>query len=101
MGENTTLDVPLSFQKLTEHTFITGSTGAGKSNTTCQILHQLQEMSSSEKIHFLVIEPAKGEYAKDFPEADVYDVNPLEKNTTNLLAESVLFSGRNSYSASS
>ena len=84
MGECTTLDVPLSCQRLTEHTFITGSTGAGKSNTTCQILHQLQEMSSSEKIHFLVIEPAKGEYAKDFPEADVYDANPLEK-TTNLL----------------
>ena len=84
MGRCTTSDVALSCQRLTEHTFITGSTGAGKSNTTCQILHQLQNMSGSEKVHFLVIEPAKGEYAKDFPEADVYDVNPLEK-TTNLL----------------
>ncbi len=84
MGECTSVNVALNCQRLTEHTFITGSTGAGKSNTTCQILHQLHEMSYSEKVHFLVIEPAKGEYAKDFPYAEVYDANPLEK-TTNLL----------------
>lgn len=81
MYEEIEQNITLSSERLTEHTFITGSTGAGKSNTTCQILHQLQKNSD---VKFLVIEPAKGEYAEAFPDAAVYDVN-LKNKTTNLL----------------
>mgnify|MGYP000852097970 FL=1 len=48
----------LSKEELTKHTFITGSTGSGKSNTIYRLLEQL----GREKVNFLVIEPAKGEY---------------------------------------
>lgn len=54
-------DVPvhLDIENLTAHTFITGSTGAGKSNTIYTLLN---ELTKNDKAHFLVIEPAKGEY---------------------------------------
>lgn len=48
----------LSREELTKHTFITGSTGSGKSNT----IYRLLERTSRENVKFLVIEPAKGEY---------------------------------------
>ena len=50
--------VSLSKEELTKHTFITGSTGSGKSNTIYRLLERLGE----ENVSFLVIEPAKGEY---------------------------------------
>ena len=40
------------------HTFITGSTGSGKSNTIYEILDQLDTVG----VKFMIIEPAKGEY---------------------------------------
>lgn len=54
-------DVPvhLDIENLTAHMFITGSTGAGKSNTIYTLLN---ELTKNDKAHFLVIEPAKGEY---------------------------------------
>lgn len=71
--ENT--DVSLSKQSLASHTFITGSTGSGKSNTVYQILGEARK----DNVHFLVIEPAKGEYKNVFgndPEVSVYGTNP-------------------------
>jgi hypothetical protein len=50
--------VKLSKNELTKHTFITGSTGAGKSNTIYKLLDSL----GRQEVRFLVIEPAKGEY---------------------------------------
>ena len=50
--------VSLSKNALTAHTFITGSTGAGKSSTVYQILDQ----AARQGVKFLVVEPAKGEY---------------------------------------
>lgn len=50
--------IGISREELTKHTFITGSTGAGKSNTVYKLLDEL----SQQGIKFLVIEPAKGEY---------------------------------------
>lgn len=50
--------IKLSKEELTKHTFITGSTGSGKSNTIYKLLENLAE----QKAKFLVIEPAKGEY---------------------------------------
>ena len=62
MGEKEDTDVMLSLKSLASHCFITGSTGSGKSNTSYQILNELIRNG----IHFLVIEPAKGEYKSVF-----------------------------------
>lgn len=52
----------LDCDSLTKHTFITGTTGSGKSNTMYLLLQDL--FQKGKKI--LVIEPAKGEYKKIF-----------------------------------
>ena len=67
-----TTPVTLDRKSLASHVFITGSTGAGKSNTVFRIL-------SRSKVPFLVIEPAKGEYKDIFggdEEVKVYGTNP-------------------------
>ena len=74
MNHEETTDVKLSSQSLASHTFITGSTGAGKSNTIYQILNE----ASSKNVKFLVIEPAKGEYKNIFGMDE--DVNVLGTN---------------------
>lgn len=56
-------DVELDINSLTGHVFVTGSTGAGKSNA---IYSMLEELSSKRNIPFLIIEPAKGEYKSIF-----------------------------------
>ncbi|MBR2208851.1 MAG: ATP-binding protein [Synergistaceae bacterium] len=58
MGSETAGCVNLDRGSLTMHTFITGSTGSGKSSTVYGMLEQLKKA----KINFMVIEPAKGEY---------------------------------------
>lgn len=58
MGQCENTDVNLDKQSLAMHTFITGSTGAGKSNTIYNILERLNDNG----VKFLVVEPAKGEY---------------------------------------
>ncbi len=50
--------IRISKEELKKHTFITGSTGSGKSNTIYTLLHELAKTG----VHFLVVEPAKGEY---------------------------------------
>ena len=65
----------LSAKSLASHTFITGSTGSGKSNTIYQILDE----ASSEGISYLIVEPAKGEYKNVFGMREgvtVYGTNP-------------------------
>ena len=57
--------VKLDRDSLTAHTFITGSTGSGKSNTVYKLLHELCFCNGSQA-KFLVIEPAKGEYKQVF-----------------------------------
>lgn len=67
--------VMLDLDSLSGHTFITGSTGAGKSNAVYRILNQ----ADKGRIGFLVIEPAKGEYKDAFgnrPDVNVYGTNP-------------------------
>lgn len=69
------LDVELDMQSLCSHTFITGSTGSGKSNTIYQILSK----AKNNEVKFLVIEPAKGEYKNVFTSYNdvfVYGTNP-------------------------
>lgn len=67
--------VALAKKSLASHTFITGSTGSGKSNTVYQIL----EKARKKDVKFLVVEPAKGEYKKVFgsyKSVSVYGTNP-------------------------
>lgn len=75
MGTAETGIVRIDKQSLTAHTFVTGSTGAGKSNAVYQLLSEL----GNRQIPFLVIEPAKGEYKHVFggrPDVNVYGTNP-------------------------
>lgn len=75
MREKEKTKVELDLNTFSSHCFITGSTGSGKSNTT---YHLLEEFIKN-KIPFLVIEPAKGEYRNAF--ANVPDIKIF---TTNL-----------------
>ena len=75
LGQITKKVVELNNKSLNMHTFITGSTGSGKSNTVYQMLVELHQ----DKIPFLVIEPAKGEYKDVFgnwDDVNVYSTNP-------------------------
>lgn len=68
-------DVRLAKSSLASHTFITGSTGSGKSNTVYQLLNE----ALNQNIKFMVVEPAKGEYKHVFGTQDdvyVYGTNP-------------------------
>ena len=67
--------VELSKKSLASHTFITGSTGSGKSNTVYQML----EKARKNNVKFLVVEPAKGEYKHvlgPYKDVSVYGTNP-------------------------
>lgn len=75
LGQITDKVVELNNKSLNMHTFITGSTGSGKSNTVYQMLAELHQNN----IPFLVIEPAKGEYKDVFgnwKDVNVYSTNP-------------------------
>lgn len=68
-------DVRLAKSSLASHTFITGSTGSGKSNTVYQLLNE----ALNQNVKFMVVEPAKGEYKHVFGTHDdvyVYGTNP-------------------------
>lgn len=80
MGITTNTEVKLDINSLAMHTFITGTTGSGKSNTIYWLLEQLIKENKT----FLVIEPAKGEYKKMIGQNDnvtVYGTNPLKADS--------------------
>ncbi len=65
--------VSLDAQKLTAHTFVTGSTGVGKSTTIYKLIQEITQPQNREGIievtnstSFLIIEPTKGEYKDVF-----------------------------------
>lgn len=62
MGKEENSPVTLDVDSLSAHTFITGSTGTGKSNVIYGMLRKLMD----QKVHFMVVEPAKGEYRNVF-----------------------------------
>lgn len=75
MGRETESRVHLNLESLSMHTFITGSTGVGKSNTIYELLRQLRAYGR----HFMVVEPAKGEYKNVFGgwrDVSVFGTNP-------------------------
>jgi hypothetical protein len=71
-----TFRVPL--ETLNRHAFVTGATGAGKSQTVRHILEQL----TSAGVHWLAIEPVKSEYAamagRIEGASDVTVINPAD-----------------------
>lgn len=74
--------VEIDIESLNMHTFITGSTGAGKSTVIYSLLDKLMNTpvknGAGEKIKFMVIEPAKGEYKDRFgyyEDVNVYGTN--------------------------
>lgn len=75
------MPVRLNVRNLTAHTFITGSTGAGKSTTVYKMLDELTRGSTEENVKFMVVEPAKGEYKNALAfnkrlDVHVYGTNP-------------------------
>lgn len=84
VGNTEGTEVELDVSSFCSHTFITGSTGAGKSNAVYTILERLVEVknnSTQKNVSFLVIEPAKGEYKRKFGNYNnvtVYGTNPKE-----------------------
>ena len=74
-GKEENTEVNLNLQSLASHTFITGSTGSGKSNTIYNMILKLIRKN----IKFMVIEPAKGEYKNVFgnrKDVHVFGTNP-------------------------
>lgn len=74
MGNVCSSKVLLNLNSLAMHTFVTGSTGSGKSNTVYEIIRQLDNLG----VNYLVIEPAKGEYKNVFgtySDVHVYGTN--------------------------
>lgn len=65
--------VKLDVKSLTQHVFVTGSTGCGKSETIYKLIGETKHVG----VNFLVIEPAKGEYKNVFGDVSVYGTNPL------------------------
>ena len=77
LGHEEETSVDLDFDSLTMHTFITGTTGSGKSNTVYGMIEGIWKKRKD--VHFLVVEPAKGEYKTAFADKKnvaVYGVNP-------------------------
>ena len=75
MHHEENVKVQLAKESLSSHTFITGSTGSGKSNTVYQLLNEALEQG----VQFMVVEPAKGEYKHIFgsdPDVSVFGTNP-------------------------
>ncbi|MCD8090764.1 MAG: ATP-binding protein [Clostridiales bacterium] len=82
MGQvETGSNVNLNIEGLASHTFITGSTGSGKSNTVYHIL----EEADKQGVNFLVIEPAKGEYKDVFGGRKNVSVYGTNNKKTDLL----------------
>lgn len=81
LGEKSTLPVQLSLEELSKHTFVTGSTGSGKSNTLYLIIDKL--IKKGKKV--LVIEPTKGDYRKVFGGMADMTVYSTRENEMNLL----------------
>ena len=65
--------VKLDVKSLTQHVFVTGSTGCGKSETIYKLINETKQVGTK----FLVIEPAKGEYKNVFGDVKVFGTNPL------------------------
>lgn len=79
LGRREATKAHLDLETLLKHTLVCGCTGSGKSNLIYELLTLLLKSGSGS--HFMVIEPAKGEYKKDLShlnQVKVYGTNPLK-----------------------
>lgn len=81
MGKITEKVMQLSKESMAMHTFITGSTGSGKSNAIYEMLDQLDIVG----VKFMIIEPAKGEYKNVFGNRNNVTVLGTNPNYSELL----------------
>jgi len=75
MGKTEATKMKFDLDRFASHCFICGASGSGKSNTTYNLLNEFFK----NKIPFLVIEPAKGEYKTEFagmPGMQVFTCKP-------------------------
>ena len=79
--EDPEIPVTIPVNELTKHLFVAGATGVGKSNFCYQLIDTL--IRQEKKI--LIIEPAKGEYAKVFGGRDDFAVYGTNVNQAQLL----------------
>ena len=70
--EHTENKVILDAKSLSQHVFVTGSTGCGKSETVYRLIEQIVKTGAT----YLIIEPAKGEYKSVLGDANVFGTNP-------------------------
>jgi hypothetical protein len=80
MGRVCNSKVFLDKESLSMHTFVTGSTGSGKSNTIYKLI---EKVANYHDVKFMVIEPAKGEYKNVFgnkKDVAVFGSNPKYTN---------------------
>lgn len=82
MGSVSDTKVNLSLNELRKHMFIAGQPGSGKSNFCYVLLDRL----SREGVHFLVVEPAKGEYSTVFGGRENVNVYGTNSKYTPLLS---------------
>lgn len=68
--------VLLDVKSLTQHVFVTGSTGCGKSESVYRLIDSVRKANAK----FLIIEPAKGEYKNVFGTEHIFGTNPLISN---------------------
>lgn len=68
--------VHLDVKSITQHVFVTGSTGCGKSETVYKLIDSVRKANAK----FLIIEPAKGEYKNVFGTEHIFGTNPLISN---------------------
>jgi len=84
--------VEITVNTLSQHCFVCGTPGAGKSNTVYHIIKNLVNLNNididakkdgtceTSDVRFLIIEPKKGEYKSDLgglPGINIYTTNPL------------------------
>lgn len=81
LGKESEIPLELDINSLASHTFVTGSTGSGKSNAVYTILNELKRKN----IKFMVVEPAKGEYKNVFGGLQDVNVYGTNSNFTELL----------------
>lgn len=80
MGKAEKNNVYIDTDSLAAHVLVTGSTGTGKSNAVYNLLSSTCKCGAD--VHFMVVEPAKGEYKHTFYKNDkvgaveVYGTNP-------------------------
>lgn len=77
--QETPVTIPVN--ELTKHMFVAGATGVGKSNFCYQLIDAL--IASDRKV--LIVEPAKGEYAKVFGGREGFEVYGTNINVSRLL----------------